>query len=247
MKVYGLVGYPLSQSFSQKHFTQKFANENIEAEYLNFSIESIGEFPEIVSETENISGLNITIPYKERVLAFLDQLDPIAKKVGAVNVVKFTNDYENKILVGYNTDVVGFEQSLLPLLKTNHTTALILGTGGASKAVKYVLNKLGITYRFVTRKPARPDHLSYQQVTPDILKNTHLVINCTPLGMFPNVEGFPALPYNVVTNNHLFYDLIYNPAETLFLQNAKQHGASIKNGLEMLILQAEEAWKIWNS
>ncbi len=247
MKNYGLVGYPLTQSFSQKYFTKKFATETIEAQYLNFSLETIGEFPEIVKETENLSGLNVTIPYKEKVMAFLDTLDPVAQKVKAVNVIKLKKHHNATELIGYNSDVVGFELSLVPLLKPHHTQALILGTGGASKAVRYVLEKLGINYQFVSRKPRCTNEIPYSEVTPEKLATTFLIINTTPLGMFPNLEGCPSLPYEAVTNKHLFYDLIYNPAETLFLAKAKQQGATIKNGEEMLILQAEEAWRIWNS
>ena len=245
MKKYGLIGYPLGQSFSQKHFTEKFKNEDINAEYLNFEIDSIGEFPEIIEDNEDIVGLNVTIPYKEKVMSFVDELDEEAEKVGAINTIRINTKHGKTCLTGYNTDVYGFEISLKPFLETHHTKALILGTGGASKAVKFVLKKLGIEFKMVSRNP-KTGSFTYNDITEDIMSEYKLIINSTPLGMFPNIENCPKLPYNAVTPQHLFYDLIYNPAETKFLEKAKANGATIVNGQEMLIKQAEKAWEIWN-
>ncbi|MGE4289676.1 MAG: shikimate dehydrogenase [Salinivirgaceae bacterium] len=245
MDIYGLVGYPLTQSFSQKYFTQKFVNENIQAQYLNFSIESIDEFPEII-ENQIIKGLNVTIPYKEKVLPFIHHLDETAQKVGAVNVVKITYQKNKARLIGYNSDVYGFELSLKKYLKPNHTRALVLGTGGAAKAVVYVLKKLGIDFKTVSRKAGRGDFV-YQKLTHNNIADAPLLINTTPLGMFPLINTFPELPYEAVSSAHLAFDLIYNPEETQFMKKCAQQGAVAVNGYEMLVNQAEKAWEIWNS
>lgn len=246
MKTYGLVGYPLTQSFSQKFFTEKFEKEHIEAQYLNFSIESIGEFPEIFHTHKNIIGLNVTIPYKEKVIPFVNELDEVADKVGAINVIKVTEWKGKPFLYGFNSDVYGFQQTLKPNLKANHTKALILGTGGASKAVRYVLKTLGIDYKLVSRK-AKTGWLTYADLTPEVISNFQLIINTTPLGMYPHTEGFPNIPFAAMGTNHLIYDLIYNPAETVFMQKAKQNGAIAINGYDMLVLQAEKSWIYWNT
>ena len=247
MKTYGLVGYPLGHSFSQDYFTKKFAAENIDAQYLNFQIENIALFPEKVLNTPDLAGLNVTIPYKQKVMAYLDEIDETAQKVGAVNVVKIIRNGSNVRLRGCNSDVVGFENSLKPLLKTCHTNAYILGTGGASKAVRYVLEKLGINYQFVSRTAdAANNILSYEQLTNELIINHKLIVNCTPLGMSPKTDACPAIPYEAIGPDHLCFDLIYNPEVTLFLQKARQQGATIKNGLDMLIGQAIRAWDIWN-
>ena len=247
MKTYGLVGYPLGHSFSQDYFTKKFAAENIDAQYLNFQIEDIALFPEKVLTVDGLSGLNVTIPYKQKVMTFLDEIDATAQKVGAVNVVKIIHDASTVRLRGYNSDVVGFENSLKPLLKPCHTSAYILGTGGASKAVRYVLEKLGIDYQFVSRSAdASNNILSYEQLTNDLIASHKLIVNCTPLGMSPKTDACPAIPYEAIGPDHLCFDLIYNPEVTLFLQKARQQGATIKNGLDMLIGQANRAWEIWN-
>lgn len=246
MKNYGLVGFPLAQSFSQKYFTKKFATEQIDAQYLNFSIDDIEKFKTEVLSTPDLCGVNVTIPYKQKVMPMLDGLDETAAKVGAVNVVKINRNNNKLTLIGYNSDVVGFENSLKPLLKPCHTHALILGTGGASKAVRYVLEKLGIEFKFVSRT-ASADTLSYEQLTPEIMASHKLVVNCTPLGMFPKIEGCPNINYSQVGPDHLFYDLVYNPEVTVFLQRALDHGAQIKNGYDMLVGQAIRAWEIWNS
>ncbi len=245
MKKYGLIGYPLDQSFSKDFFTKKFHNNNIDAEYLNFELESIGEFPEIIDDNPNLIGFNITIPYKEKILPFLTNLDKEAEKVMAVNTVKIQVNPKEKRLVGYNTDVYGFEETLKPHLQSHHTKALILGTGGASKAVKYVLEKLGIEYKFVSRGKER-GYLTYKKLNNDIIAEHTLIINTTPLGMFPDVDSYPVLPYNAITNKHLCYDLIYNPPETIFLKKSKEQGATTINGKDMLIKQAEKSWEIWN-
>ena len=247
MKTYGLVGYPLGHSFSQDYFTKKFAAENIDAQYLNFQIEDIALFPEKVLTVDGLSGLNVTIPYKQKVMAYLDEIDETAQKVGAVNVVKIIRNGSNVRLRGCNSDVVGFENSLKPLLKSFHTSAYILGTGGASKAVRYVLEKLGIDYQFVSRTAdAANNILSYEQLTNDLIASHKLIVNCTPLGMSPKTDACPAIPYVAIGADHLCFDLIYNPEVTLFLQKARQQGATIKNGLDMLIGQAVRAWEIWN-
>ena len=247
MKTYGLVGYPLGHSFSQDYFTKKFAAENIDAQYLNFQIEDIALFPEKVLTVDGLSGLNVTIPYKQKVMPYLDEIDETAQKVGAVNVVKIIRQGSNVRLRGCNSDVVGFENSLKPMLKPCHTSAYILGTGGASKAVRYVLEKLGIDYQFVSRTAdAANNILSYEQLTNDLIANHKLIVNCTPLGMSPKTDACPSIPYEAIGPDHLCFDLIYNPEVTLFLQKARQQGATIKNGLDMLIGQAIRAWEIWN-
>jgi shikimate dehydrogenase len=247
MKTFGLVGYPLGHSFSQDYFTKKFAAEKIDAQYLNFQIEDIALFPEKVLTIDGLSGLNVTIPYKQKVMQYLDEIDETAQKVGAVNVVKIVRDGSKMRLRGCNSDVVGFENSLRPLLKPCHTSAYILGTGGASKAVRYVLENLNINYQFVSRNAdAANNILSYQQLTSELVENHKLIVNCTPLGMSPQIDACPDIPYQAIGAEHLCFDLIYNPEETLFLKKSKEHGATIKNGLDMLIGQAVRAWEIWN-
>lgn len=247
MKTYGLLGYPLGHSFSQEYFTKKFAAENIEAQYLNFQIDDISLFPEKVLSIPNLSGLNVTIPYKQKVMQFLDEIDEIAQKVGAVNVIKIMRNADKMRLRGCNSDVVGFENSLKPLLKPQHTQAFILGTGGASKAVRYVLEKLNISYQFVSRNADAVNNIiSYSQLTPELIDRHKLIVNCTPLGMSPKIDACPDIPYKTISSEHLCFDLIYNPEETLFLQKAREQGAVTKNGLDMLIGQAVRAWEIWN-
>lgn len=246
MQTFGLVGNPLGHSFSQDYFTKKFDKENIEAQYLNFQIEDISMLGEKVLSVPGLRGFNVTIPYKQAVIPYLDTIDEVAQKVGAVNVVKVEDGAGKRKLSGYNSDVVGFENSLRPLLKSCHTNALILGTGGASKAVRYVLEKLGIEYRYVSRTPS-DNVYSYGQLTPEIISHNKLIVNCTPLGMSPKVDACADIPYSAIGPQHLCFDLIYNPETTLFLQKAHEQGATVKNGLDMLIGQAERAWEIWNS
>lgn len=245
MQTFGLVGNPLGHSFSQDYFTKKFSTENIDAQYLNFQLEDISMLESKVLSVSGICGFNVTIPYKQAVMPYLDNIDEVAQKVGAVNVVKVVGG-EGKIkLRGYNSDVVGFENSLKPLLKSCHTSALILGTGGASKAVRYVLEKLGIEYKYVSRTASDVIY-GYNQLTPEIISHNKLIVNCTPLGMSPKVDACADIPYSAIGPQHLCFDLIYNPEVTLFLQKAHEKGATIKNGLDMLIGQAERAWEIWN-
>ena len=241
MRLFGLIGYPLTHSLSAKYFTDKFQNENISGSlYYNFPIQQIKDVLKIF-EKENLCGLNVTIPYKESIIPFLDELDSSASGVGAVNTVVVRNNKK----IGYNTDVTGFENSLKPFLKSQHTKALVLGTGGSSKAVTSVLIKLGIEFQFVSRNQS-VNAISYVDLKPQTILEHKLIINTTPLGMFPEITAVPDIPFSFMTSEHLLFDLIYNPAETEFLKRGKQQGAEIKNGLEMLQLQAEKSWEIWN-
>ena len=240
---YGLIGKNISYSFSKGYFTQKFLDSNLlSCSYDNFDLQNIEQFIKVIQETKNLKGLNVTIPYKEEILPFLTELDEEAKRIGAVNTIKFSNNG----LKGYNTDVYGFKKSLVPLLKEHHNKALILGTGGASKAVAYVFMELGIPFLFVSRVPEE-NQISYLALTKSILEKYTIIVNCTPLGTHPNIEVKPEIPYHFINNSHLLYDLIYNPEKTAFLKNGEKQGATIFNGLEMLQLQAEKAWDIWNS
>jgi len=242
-QLYGLIGYPLSHSFSKAYFAKKFQDLGIENKHYDlFPLAKIEEFSDLLTRDKNIVGLNVTIPYKEKVMRFLDEIDEAAEKIGAVNTIKIAANGKTK---GYNTDVYGFEKSLLALLQPHHQAALILGTGGAAKAVKYVLEKCHIRYKMVARRP-KATQFSYEDIDETVLQKYSIIINATPLGMSPNLESCPNLPYEHLTKQHLLYDLVYNPAETVFLQKGKQQGAIIKNGLEMLHLQAEKAWQIWN-
>jgi shikimate dehydrogenase len=242
-KQYGLVGRNISYSFSKKYFSEKFQNNNLtDHSYENFDLQEITEFPLIIKNNPDLAGLNVTIPYKETVIPFLDTLSKKAKKIGAVNTIRFT---KNGKLKGYNTDWYGFSKALLPLLKPHHKKALLLGTGGASKAVAFALKELGIKATFVSRA-TMIGQLSYNELYEKTFQEHHIIINCTPLGTSPNVEICPDIPYVFFTSRHIAFDLIYNPEETVFLQKAKAQGAVIKNGLEMLVFQAEKAWKIWN-
>jgi shikimate dehydrogenase len=244
MHVYGLIGNPLGHSFSKKYFTEKFEKENLDdCRFELFPLSAISEFPSLIENTKDLKGLAVTIPYKETIVAYLDDVHEEAKKIGAVNCIKITT---NK-LTGYNTDAIGFERSLKPLLQLHHTKALILGSGGSSKAIQYVLNKLQITFLVVTRsKIPGKDLINYDKVDEHIINDYPLIINCTPVGMFPNEAEQPLLPYRFLSKKNLLFDLVYRPAETRFLASGKQYGAIIKNGLEMLMIQAEENWKIWN-
>ena len=276
MTTYGLIGYPLGHSFSRKFFTEKFEKEGIDAQYLNFEIPSIEEFPEIIKNNPELRGLNVTIPYKQQVMQYLDEISEEAKAIGAVNVVRIERpspqpspimgretmrNAGNKpdglpikgdmseglrgSLIGYNSDVIGFVESIKPLLKPHHKKALILGTGGASKAIRYGLEKkLGMKTLFVSRS-AREGMITYEEVTAEVLKEYEVIVNCSPVGMYPHVDECPALPYEAMNENNLLYDLVYNPLETRFMKKGAEQGATVKNGLEMLHLQAIASWKFW--
>jgi len=248
MRLFGLIGYPLVHSFSAKYFEKKFVEEQIgDAEYRLFPVESITKLGDLLNQYENLQGFNVTIPYKTAILPQLKHLSKVAAGVGAVNCVKVEHTQSGIGLVGYNTDVYGFRESLLPLLKPCHYQALILGTGGAARAVSAALLELGIGYTMVSRSPKDKSNLRYQEVTGEVMSDNLLIINATPVGMYPETDNSPHLPYQFLTERHLLYDLIYNPHETLFLQKGLQAGAAIKNGLQMLELQAEKSWEIWNA
>ena len=276
MTTYGLIGYPLGHSFSRKFFTEKFEKEGIDAQYLNFEIPSIEEFPEIIKNNPELRGLNVTIPYKQQVMQYLDEISEEAKAIGAVNVVRIErpspqpspimgretmrnagnkpdglpikgdmSEGLRESLIGYNSDVIGFVESIKPLLKPHHKKALIRGTGGASKAIRYGLEKkLGMKTLFVSRS-AREGMITYEEVTAEVLKEYEVIVNCSPVGMYPHVDECPALPYEAMNENNLLYDLVYNPLETLFMKKGAEQGATVKNGLEMLHLQAIASWKFW--
>ena len=238
---FGLIGFPLTHSFSARYFTDKFNREGIiDCMYENYPIESIEELPSLIKQ-ENLSGLNVTIPYKESVIEYLDVIDRAAEAIGAVNCIKISDGK----LTGYNTDVSGFSESLKKFIGDTKPKALILGTGGSSKAVAFALGQLNIPYQFVSRRK-KAEWLSYQELTADIIRENQLIINTTPIGMFPQSEARPELPYEHLTPSHYLFDLIYNPEETQFLSMGKRHGSHTKNGLEMLYIQAEKAWEIWN-
>lgn len=242
---FGLIGKNISYSFSKGYFLEKFKNLQLKNhKYYNYDLPEISEFPFITyHKEEEFGGFNVTIPYKQSIIKYLAELDDVAQKIGAVNTIKVTN---NNKLIGFNTDAYGFENSLKPMLKQHHKKAIILGTGGASKAVMFVLNKLNIAYKLVSRNPTE-HQISYDDLTEELIKNYQIIINCTPLGTHPNIQDCPNIPYNLLSENHFLYDLIYNPPETMFLKKGKKQGATIKNGLEMLELQAEKSWEIWNS
>lgn len=247
MRLFGLIGYPLSHSFSKKYFTEKFENEGIKnCKYELFPIEKAQLFYEILSANPDLHGLNVTIPYKVDVLPFLDEVDDAAKEIGAVNCIAIGRKNAEQWIKGYNTDAYGFEESLKPLLEKHHQKALIFGDGGAAKAVKYVLGQLQIPYLNVVRNPA-PDAILYSEVTAELLAEYTLLINTTPLGMSPNYDTCPPIPYQSLGPEHLAYDLVYNPEETEFLKRVKAQGGKIKNGMEMLYLQAERSWYIWST
>ena len=245
MDKYGLIGYPLGHSFSIGYFNEKFANENIDACYINFEIPTIDQLHEVLDENPELRGLNVTIPYKEQVIPFLDAVSPEAKAIGAVNVIRVERRGKNTFLKGYNSDVIGFTQSIEPLLEPSHKKALILGTGGASKAIDFGLRSLGLATAFASRS-GRPGTISYESLTPEDMHEYKVIVNCTPLGMYPKVETCPNLPYEAMDSHTLLYDLIYNPDETLFMKCGRERGATVINGLEMLLLQAFASWEFWN-
>lgn len=248
MKQFGLIGYPLSHSFSERYFTEKFEKEGIkDCNYKAFPIDSIDKLPALLAEYPNLVGLNVTIPYKEQVIKFLNEIDEEAAAVGAVNTLKISYD-ENGApkLKGYNSDIYGFEQSLKPMLTADNKKALILGTGGASKAIKYILTKLGISYLSASIEELQENEIRYEEITESLVRDHTLIINATPLGTFPKVENAPAIPYEAIGAGHVMFDLVYNPEITKFLSYGIAKGAKTKNGLAMLYGQAERSWSIWN-
>lgn len=241
MDKYGIIGYPLGHSFSRAFFTEKFQREHIDAEYVNFEIPSADMLPGIVQANPNLRGLNVTLPHKEAVIPMLDELSDEAKEIGAVNVIRVSDGR----LKGFNSDIIGFMDSIRPLLKPWHQHALVLGTGGASRAIRVGLQRLGIEWTYVSRTPA-PGRLTYADLTSELMEHYQVIVNCSPVGMFPRVDACPDIPYQLLTGRHLLYDLVYNPQETLFLKRGAERGAAVKNGLEMLHLQALASWRFWN-
>lgn len=244
MKTYGTIGFPLTHSFSKQYFTEKIEREGIsDSAYYSFPLKSIYEFSEFLKNNPTLRGLAVTIPYKEKVLQYVSHLSEEVKQIGAANCIKVRGNE----LTAYNTDIIGFEKSFVKNLKPNQTKALVLGTGGASKAVQYVLKKLGIGFLVVSRSETGTDNfIQYNQVTPNIIKEYHILVNATPLGMSPAEDTCPDLPYELLTADHYLFDLVYKPPKTLFLQKGEQQGATVINGFEMLIIQAEENWIRWN-
>lgn len=245
MDKYGLIGYPLGHSFSVNYFNQKFADEGIDAKYINFEITDVDQIIEVVSANPELKGLNVTIPYKERVIEFLDQLSPEARAIGAVNVIRVTHDGGKIHMKGFNSDVIGFTQSIEPMLESYHKKALVLGTGGASKAICYGLKSLGVEPVCVSRYE-RPETICYKDITADVIQEYNVIVNCTPVGMFPHSNECPNLPYEALDDKNILYDLVYNPDTTLFMKKGAERGAQVKNGLEMLLLQAFASWEMWN-
>jgi len=245
MDSYGLIGFPLKHSFSKDYFNNKFASEGINAEYINFEITSITELKSIIRDNPQLKGLNVTIPYKEQVIPYLDRLSDNARQIGAVNVIKIDRSKKKVVLSGFNSDIIGFMQSIEPLLQAHHKRALILGTGGSAKAVFYGLQQLGIDAAFVSRQKTSEKVLTYSELSSEVMGTHKVVVNCTPVGMWPKTEDCPDIPYQLLSTEHLLYDLLYNPNETLFMKKGEEQGSSVKNGLEMLILQAFAGWIFW--
>ena len=247
MKKLGIIGFPLGHSFSAGYFAEKFKKLNLtNYRYDNYPIESIDKLPKLLEDNPGLIGFNVTIPYKEAVIPFLDDLSDDASKIGAVNVVKISNVNGNLKLTGYNSDTYGFETPLLPHLKEHHTNALILGTGGAAKAVAWVLSKNQVNYTYVSRTPKMENSISYSDINQSVIEQNKLIINTSPLGMYPNIETCADIPYHFLNKQHILYDLVYNPLKTKFLENGENNGATIIHGLHMLELQADKAWEIWN-
>lgn len=246
-RIFGLIGRPLGHSFSQSFFNQKFESEHINARYVNFELPSITHLAEVLASRSNLAGLNVTIPYKEQIIPYLDAIDPEAREIGAVNVIKIYHQPDGSIsLKGYNSDATGFADSIRPMIVAGvHRRALVLGTGGASKAIAHALSSFGIEVMKVSRTP-KEGVLTYGDITPEVIENYQIIVNTTPLGMYPNVDTCPDIPYEALGSRHICYDLLYNPDRTLFMKKAAEAGATVKNGLEMLLLQAFVAWNIWN-
>lgn len=248
MKLYGLIGYPLSHSFSAKYFAEKFEHEKIrDSRYQLFPIENIEMLPGIIHQFPELCGLNVTIPYKQSVISYLQKIEENAEQIGAVNTIKIIWNKGTYTLFGYNTDSFGFMESLKPHLNQKQLHALVLGTGGASKAVAYALRLMGIQVTFVSRKPFGPNQIPYRDITQSVISENKIIVNSSPVGTYPDIYSFPDIPYDLLTADHLLYDLVYNPAETEFLKRGREKGAATINGLQMLHLQADRAWEIWNS
>jgi shikimate dehydrogenase len=249
MRRFGLIGYPLSHSFSAGYFAEKFSQLNLtDCVYENFSIDNISKFTDLLKQYPDLAGLNVTIPYKEQIIPYLNEIDKVAKDVKAVNTIKFIKEKNHQVLLkGFNTDIYGFETSLRPFLQSYHNNALILGTGGASKAIKYILKNLNINYISASVEELKENEIRYEDIDRALIEESLLIINATPLGTFPKVDTCPPIPYEYITPRHVLFDLVYNPEETLFLKKGKEKGAKVTNGLKMLHLQAEKAWEIWNS
>ena len=247
MKKYGLLGYPLTHSFSKRYFTEKFEKEDINSSYENFEIDSIKKFPKVLEANPEVFGFNVTIPYKEQVIPYLNELDEAAQEIQAVNTIKVIRTEAGIKLKGFNTDTFGFKRALEPLLKPHHKKAIILGVGGASKAIKYVLRELGIEYISASRRELKTDEISWEAIDREVIENHLLIINTTPLGTYPKVATFPNIPYEFIGNKHLLFDLVYNPEVTQFLAKGLAQGASTKNGYDMLLGQAFKSYEIWNN
>lgn len=241
MTKFGIIGYPLGHSFSQGFFTEKFARESIDAQYLNFEIPDVAMLPDVLRNNPELRGLNVTLPHKQAVIPLLDEMSEEAKEIGAVNVIRVRNGK----LKGFNSDIIGFTNSIKPLLMPHHKKALILGTGGASKAIRVGLNRLGVEWTYVSRSP-REEMITYEDITAETLQAYTVIVNCSPVGMFPKVDAAPAIPYELLSPQHLLFDCVYNPEETLFMKKGREQGATVKNGLEMLHLQAVASWDFWN-
>ncbi|MEE1004717.1 MAG: shikimate dehydrogenase [Bacteroidaceae bacterium] len=241
MTKYGIIGYPLGHSFSRGFFTEKFARESIDAQYLNFEIPDVAMLSDVLRDNPELRGLNVTLPYKQAVIPLLDEMSEEAMEIGAVNVIRVRNGK----LKGFNSDIIGFTNSIKPLLQPHHRKALILGTGGASKAIRVGLNRLGIEWTYVSRSPREGMH-TYADLTPKLMQDYTVIVNCSPVGMFPKVDAAPAIPYELLSPQHLLFDCVYNPEETLFMKKGREQGATVKNGLEMLHLQAAASWNFWN-
>lgn len=242
---YGIIGLPLGHSFSPGFFNEKFQNEGIDAVYEMFELPQIEALQEVLAANPTLRGFNVTIPYKQQVIEYLDEISEEARAIGAVNVVRITHNGKKTTLKGFNSDVIGFTRSIEPLIEKHHKKALILGTGGSSKAIEYGLRSLGLETIKVSRYE-REDTIQYEKITPDVIREYNVIVNCTPVGMYPHTEECPPLPYEAMDGHTLLYDLIYNPNETLFLKKGREQGAVVKNGLEMLLLQAYASWEMWN-